>query len=104
MLVELIHCLKDVKEIVNSVWRRENLVQFWFEFIIVTFCDECCKLCGLESVPSADPVLEFLVADKIDVLGPQGVNDLVVQLNQVIQNGIAAAGLFLEFNEFFTAF
>ena len=47
---------------------------------------------------------EVLVAYEVDVFRPQGVNDVVVELDQVIQDGVASFGLSEEFNEISTAF
>ena len=47
---------------------------------------------------------EVLVAYEVDVFRSQGVNDVVVELDQVIQDGVASFGLSEEFNEISTAF
>ena len=47
---------------------------------------------------------EVLVAYEVDVFRPQGVNEVVVELDQVVQDGVASFGLFEEFNEISTAF
>ena len=58
----------------------------------------------MESIPSTNPVKEVLVAYEVNVFRPQGVNDVVVELDQVVQDGVASFGLSDEFIEISTAF
>ena len=38
MVEKLVHCLEDIKEILNFIWTRENLIQMRLNLIIVSFC------------------------------------------------------------------